>query len=65
MGLTDRDIQTIDLVFWATALRADQLQIGAGYPLASKTSYRRRLELLIRHHYVDILPRRVSGAVAL
>jgi hypothetical protein len=61
MRLTDRDIKTIDLVFWGRVLQAEQLRIGAGYPLTSETSFRRRLDMLTDHRYVDILPRRVAG----
>ena len=57
MRLTDRDMQTIDLVFWARAVRADQLRIGAGYSLTSLSPYKRRLTLLTQQRYLDTLPR--------
>ncbi len=60
--LTHRHMETIDLVFWARLLRADQLQIGAGYPLTptASSSCRRCLTHLTRHQYLDTLPRRVD-----
>ncbi len=60
MRLTGRDIQTIDLVFWAKALRGDQLQIGAGHSLTSPTRYQHRLTLLTSNQYLATLPRHVA-----
>ena len=60
LQLTPRDVALLGCVLWAKACTAEQLQMGAGYSLACRRPCQRRLTLLVRHRYLDRLPRQVN-----
>ncbi len=56
MRLTERDCRIVELVFRTQALRADQVQVALFTP-GGASRCQRRLTLLVRHRYLDRLPR--------
>lgn len=61
MQLTARDARIVELVARAQALRDDQIQTAL-FTAGGASRCQRRLTLLVRHHYLDVLPRATVNA---
>ncbi len=67
LWLTNRDHQIVELVLRAQALRDDQIQLALfslRTRLGDDSRCQRRLTLLVRHRYLDRLPRRSASEPA-